>query len=239
MPTLIITLDGRELQRVPLTRPRTTVGRRPYNDIVMEHLAVSGEHAVFVLQPDGRVQVLDLNSTNGTYVNGRTIVSADIGPKDVIEIARYQLRLADESPPLPTPRPAPHTPPAHGPQPPTLTERTDPPNLTATPATPAPAPVAPAPAAPPPPPTPAAHIVVLDGPAAGRTLPLTKPSTTIGKPGTAVAVVERCSAGYRLTQAAGEAPARLNGQPLPASGAVLHDGDIIALAGIHVQFRTA
>ncbi|MDM7463107.1 MAG: FHA domain-containing protein, partial [Tepidimonas taiwanensis] len=77
MPTLIITLDGRELQRVPLTRPRTTVGRRPYNDIVMEHLAVSGEHAVFVLQPDGRVQVLDLNSTNGTYVNGRTIVSAD------------------------------------------------------------------------------------------------------------------------------------------------------------------
>ena len=93
MPTLVITLDGRELQRLPLTQGRTTIGRRPYNDIVMEHLAVSDEHTVFVLHPDGRVQALDLNSTNGTYVNGRAVLSADIGPDDRIQIARYELQV--------------------------------------------------------------------------------------------------------------------------------------------------
>ena len=99
MPTLIIALDGRELQRLPLTRPRIALGRRPYNDIVMEHLAVSGEHAVLVLQPDGRVQVHDLHSVSGTYVNGRAILSADVGPDDLIEIARYQLRVIDDEAP--------------------------------------------------------------------------------------------------------------------------------------------
>ncbi|OBS31665.1 hypothetical protein A9O67_00615 [Tepidimonas fonticaldi] len=112
MPMLTISLDGRELQRVPLTRIRTTVGRRPYNDLVIEHLGVSGEHAVFVLQPDGRVQVLDLNSTNGTYVNGRAVVSADVGPDDVVEIARYQLRVISgegDAPPATPAAPSPPT----------------------------------------------------------------------------------------------------------------------------------
>ena len=199
MPTLTIALDGRELQRLPLTRPRTTVGRRPYNDIVMEHLAVSGEHAVFVLQPDGRVQVLDLNSTNGTYVNGRAVVSADVGPDDLIEIARYQLRVIDDAP-----------------LPPTATAAAPPPALAQ--------------------PARQARLEVLDGPAAGRTVALTKAATTLGKPGVAVATVTRTGADYVLTQAAGERPATLNGQAIGPSGAPLHDGDVIALAGTRIRF---
>lgn len=194
MPTLTIALDGRELQRLPLTQPRTTVGRRPYNDIVMEHLAVSGEHAVFVLHPDGRVQVLDLNSTNGTYVNGRAVVSADVGPDDLVEIARYQLRvIGDDAAQAPAQR---HS-------------------------------------APPPP---QARLEVLDGPAAGRTVPLNKPTTTIGKPGVAVASVVRTGTGYVLMQAAGDRPATLNGQPVAPAGTPLHDGDVIALAGTRIRF---
>ena len=46
MPKMIISLDGAVLREVPLTKDRVTLGRRPYNDIVIDHLAVSGEHAV-------------------------------------------------------------------------------------------------------------------------------------------------------------------------------------------------
>ncbi|WP_101047487.1 FHA domain-containing protein [Macromonas nakdongensis] len=96
MPTLTITLDGVDLKDIPLSKPRTTLGRRPYNDIVVDNLAVSGEHAVFVLHPDG-VEVLDLHSTNGTYLNGKAVVSARVQPDDVLEIGRYKLRLQRET----------------------------------------------------------------------------------------------------------------------------------------------
>jgi len=97
MPSLSITLDGAAAQVIGLVRPRTTLGRRPYNDIVVDHLAVSGEHALFVLHPDG-VELIDLHSTNGTYVNGRSIDALRIGPADLIEIGRCQIRLVEGDP---------------------------------------------------------------------------------------------------------------------------------------------
>jgi len=97
MPSLSITLDGAAAQVVGLVRPRTTLGRRPYNDIVVDHLAVNGEHALFVLHPDG-VELIDLHSTNGTYVNGRSIDALRIGPADLIEIGRCQIRLIEGDP---------------------------------------------------------------------------------------------------------------------------------------------
>ena len=72
MPKMIISLDGAAIKEVQLTKERTTLGRRLYNDIVIKHLAVSGEHAV--LQMVGQdVYIEDLSSTNGTYVNGKTV----------------------------------------------------------------------------------------------------------------------------------------------------------------------
>lgn len=100
MPTLTISLDGVDLKSIELTQPRTTLGRRPYNDIVMDHLAVSGEHAVFVQKPQG-LELIDLNSTNGTYVNGKAIVATVLQPGDLIEIGRYKMRVTwdDDAPP--------------------------------------------------------------------------------------------------------------------------------------------
>jgi hypothetical protein len=97
MPSLLITLDGAAAQEVGLLHPRTTLGRRTYNDIVVDHLAVSGEHALFVLHPDG-VELIDLHSTSGTYVNGRAIDALRIGPADLIEIGRCQIRLKEGTP---------------------------------------------------------------------------------------------------------------------------------------------
>jgi len=75
MPKMIVSIDGVVIKEVQLTKDRTTLGRRPYNDIVIDNLAVSGEHAV--MQMSGMdVFLEDLNSTNGTYVNGKAIKSS-------------------------------------------------------------------------------------------------------------------------------------------------------------------
>ena len=72
MAKLVITLDGKVLKEVVLSKDRTTLGRRPYNDVVIDNLAVSGEHAVLLMN-GAEVFIEDLNSTNGTYVNGKAV----------------------------------------------------------------------------------------------------------------------------------------------------------------------
>jgi pSer/pThr/pTyr-binding forkhead associated (FHA) protein len=72
MGKLVVSLDGVVIKEVQITKDKTTLGRRPYNDIVIDNLAISGEHAV--LQMVGNdVFIEDLNSTNGTYINGKAI----------------------------------------------------------------------------------------------------------------------------------------------------------------------
>ena len=70
MPKMIVSIDDVVIKEVQLTKDRTTLGRRPYNDIVIDNLAVSGEHAV-ILMSGSEVTLEDLNSTNGSYVNGK------------------------------------------------------------------------------------------------------------------------------------------------------------------------
>ena len=67
MPKLIVSIDGVVIKEVQLTKDRTTLGRRPYNDIVIDNLAISGEHALFQITGK-QVYLEDLNSTNGSYV---------------------------------------------------------------------------------------------------------------------------------------------------------------------------
>ena len=54
MPRMIVSIDGVVIKEVQLTKERTTLGRRPYNDIVIDNLAVSGEHAVIHMTKIGR-----------------------------------------------------------------------------------------------------------------------------------------------------------------------------------------
>lgn len=90
MPKIVLSLDGVIVREAQLTKHRTTFGRRPYNDIVVDNLAVSGEHAVFILSGTD-VQIEDLDSTNGTYVNGRAIKKQQLQHGDSIEIGKYQI----------------------------------------------------------------------------------------------------------------------------------------------------
>ncbi len=95
MPKMIISLDGTVLKEVPLTKDRTSLGRRPYNDIVIDNMAVSGEHAVVqMLGIEGYIE--DLNSTNGTYVNGKTVKKQQLHHGDTVEIGKYKIQYVDE-----------------------------------------------------------------------------------------------------------------------------------------------
>src|SRR5882724_3799278 len=97
MGKLVVSLDGVVIKEVQVTKDKTTLGRRPYNDIVIDNLAVSGEHAV--LQMVGSdVFIEDLNSTNGTYINGKAIKKQLLAHNDTVEIGKYKIKyLVDES----------------------------------------------------------------------------------------------------------------------------------------------
>lgn len=90
MPKMIVSIDGVVIKEVALTKERTTLGRRPYNDIVIDNLAVSGEHAVLHMAGDA-VEVEDIGSTNGTYVNGQPVKRQALRNGDLVEVGKYKI----------------------------------------------------------------------------------------------------------------------------------------------------
>ena len=95
MGKLVVSLDGVVIKEVQITKDKTTLGRRPYNDIVIDNLAVSGEHAV--LQMVGTdVFIEDLNSTNGTYINGKAVKKQLLAHNDTVEVGKYKIKYVVE-----------------------------------------------------------------------------------------------------------------------------------------------
>ena len=95
MAKLILSMDGLVLKEIPLTKERTTIGRKPHNDIQIDNLAVSGEHAVIVtILNDSFME--DLGSTNGTLVNGNTVKKHFLQNNDVVELGKYKLKYIAE-----------------------------------------------------------------------------------------------------------------------------------------------
>jgi len=215
MPKMIVSIDGVVIKEVQIVKDRTTLGRRPYNDIVIDNLAVSGEHAV-VQMAGPEIFLEDLNSTNGTYINGKAIKKQALHHNDSVEIGKYKIRF-------------------HGDEEAGGFEKTMifKPGMVLPPAMPRPAPAAaPAAAAAP------LHAVikVMSGAAAGREVALTKVVTTIGKPGLAVASITRRNNGFVLAHVDGPDMPLHNGQRIGGTPVPLHNGDRLELAGTEMQF---
>jgi pSer/pThr/pTyr-binding forkhead associated (FHA) protein len=348
MAKLILSLDGMVLREYPLTKERTTIGRKSHNDIVIDNLAVSGEHAmIMTILNDSFLE--DLGSTNGTLVNSQPIKKHFLQNNDVVELGKYKLKYVSEAVAQPAsaefektmvlraPAGAVNAEAlAKGPEvsqplgknfsdtvvnpdmvqtqgsvpgtlrdaarqaaaasaaaaataapPPTAPAAADAPQGSAAPmpsaapaasaAPPASAPAAGAPpaastgapsgAAPampelppapvPPKPGPAAAaaaaaattqpgviaatgaqgtIQILSGPSAGKELPLSKPLTTLGKPGVQVAVIAKRPQGYFITHVEGASFPVVNGKQLDAQAHALSDHDVIELAGVKMEF---
>lgn len=216
MPKMIVSIDGVVIKEVQLTKDRMTLGRRPYNDIVIDNLAVSGEHAVLLIAGN-EVSLEDLNSTNGTYVNGKAVKKHLLQNGDVVEVGKYKIRYVNEAGGTSFDK--------------TMVMKAGPGGLAAALASPARSPVAvggvnPVHAA----------IKVLSGAAAGREVPLVKVVTTIGKPGVAVAAITRRLGGFVVHHVEGAGNPALNGVPIGAEPVTLKNGDLIELAGTQMQF---
>ena len=95
MGKLVVSLDGVVIKEVQITKDKTSLGRRPYNDIVIDNLAVSGEHAVMQLVGQD-VFIEDLNSTNGTYINGKAVKKQLLQHNDTVEIGKYKIKFLVE-----------------------------------------------------------------------------------------------------------------------------------------------
>ena len=265
MAKLILSVDGTVLKEITLNKERTTLGRKPHNDIPVDNLAVSGEHAAIItILNDSFIE--DLNSTNGTLVNGKPIKKHFLQNNDVIEIGKHKLKYFNDAPvaassgdfektmiirkPAAAAAPAAVVAPPAAPPPP----RPAGPNLsdTQTNMKPMAAAMASPPSAsastsaPTPAPAPQAHdpnspardsaIQVLSGAAAGRTLDLTKNLTTIGKPGVQVAVITRRPTGFFITHVEGAVFPTINGVALGAQAQQLGDHDLIEIAGVKMEF---
>jgi pSer/pThr/pTyr-binding forkhead associated (FHA) protein len=97
MAKLILSLDGQVIKEFTLTKERSTIGRKPHNDVQIDNLAVSGEHAIIMtILKDSFLE--DLGSTNGTLVNGQPVKKHFLQNNDIIEIGKYKLKYVNEAP---------------------------------------------------------------------------------------------------------------------------------------------
>jgi hypothetical protein len=223
MGKLVVSLDGVVIKEVQITKDKTTLGRRPYNDIVIDNLAVSGEHAV--LQMVGQdVFIEDLNSTNGTYINGKAVKKQLLAHNDTVEVGKYKIKfMVDDGTdyektmimkPGMMSGGAGYTPSGRtsgfgalaGGQPTVIGPAT---------------------------------IRVMNGAAAGREVMLTKVVTTVGKPGVQVASITKRPTGYVLAHVEGASRPSVNNTPLVGETVGLKNGDVIELAGTQMQFVQA
>ena len=244
MAKLIYSLDGAFLGDIALDKERMTIGRRPGNDIHIDNLAVSGEHAaITTIGKDAFLE--DLGSTNGTLVNGKPITKHILQNGDVIELGKYQLKYIGEAAaanvggqedfektmiirPSAMKAVAPAVSPASAATPPAAASE---------PAVKADAPsAAPKPAAEVPTQGPVGKLQVLNGASQGKELVLTKALTTLGKPGVQVAVITKRPQGYFITHVEGANYPSVNGSPVGAQAHPLNDHDVLELAGIKMEF---
>ena len=230
MGKLIVTLGSGETKDVALDKERVTIGRHSDNDISLDDKAVSGHHAVVItILQDSFLE--DLDSTNGTQVNGKQVAKHPLSTGDVISIGRNSLKYegeagADED----------------------EFEKTmilkpgqlgDAIKESVQKAESAPGAAAAAP--------PAAEskpmigkLRVGSGPSAGKELVLTKALTTLGKPGVQVAAITRRADGYYIVHVGGKSGGakrpNVNGKEIQVQAQKLANGDEIELAGTKMAF---
>jgi hypothetical protein len=263
MARLILSLDGQTLAEYNMTKERYTVGRLPDNDIRIDNAAVSGHHSLLInILNDSFLE--DLNSTNGTYVNGKLIKKHALQHGDVITVGHHQLRYVDDQA-----QQAPEDefektmviqPSGQMEKQVAQAARAAEAAATAAAATATPAAATPPRARPaespksrrPFSPTttqevdesavptlPLAKLQVLSGTFAGRELELVKTLTTLGRPGVQVAAITRRAEGYYIVHVeSGKTDGfpLVNGMAIGAQARKLQDNDVIQLAGVKMGF---
>ncbi len=237
MPSrLIVYEDDEPIGERLLDRERVHIGRRPHNDLVLPHSAVSGDHAlVITVRNDSFLE--DLHSTNGTWVNGRMVTKRLLQDGDEIRIARYVLKYCQEEcgvDEMAAGEESPSQEPAWQEEAAatfqdfnrTQVQRrypdVSPPDEEARPEAGS---------------LPLGALRVISGPAAGKEVALGRSLTTLGKPGIQVAVITRQKEGYSLAYVEGDSYPLVNGSPVEEDEHTsLEHLDDVEIAGVRMKF---
>ncbi len=233
MAKLIVLSDGQPSAEFDLDKDCVTIGRKSSNDIQIENKAVSGHHAqVITILNDSFLE--DLNSTNGTFVNGRRITKHALRDGDMVTIGNVQIQYVNK---LASASQEEHFESTMVIQRDTIDALTQaaqqgPAQAAAQPAQEAAVQERPR----------CGRLQVLNGSNMGQELELTKALTTIGRPGVSVAAITRRSQGYFIIHIEGGNPEqrpRVNGEPITTRAQPLQDHDVIEVAGIKMEFFVA
>jgi pSer/pThr/pTyr-binding forkhead associated (FHA) protein len=237
MARLVLSLDGQVMAEYNMNKERYTIGRLPDNDIRIDNAAVSGHHSLIInILNDSFLE--DLNSTNGTYVNGKLIKKHALQHGDVVTVGHHQLRFVEDDEAQdefektmviqPSSRPVEKVRAASE-----AVEKAAPVGLSTTSKSrvlhndSAAAALK------------KAKLQVLSGAFAGRELELSKALTTLGRPGVQVAAITRRAEGYFIVHVdsgkENDYPL-LNGTAIGAQATRLADNDVIQLAGVKMGF---
>ena len=245
MAKLLYSLEGNALGEFNLDKERITIGRRLGNDIHIDNLAVSGDHAVITtIGVDSFLE--DLNSTNGTLVNTKPVKKHVLHHNDIMEFGKYQIRYVNHA--------QEKTPASRlgfentAVMKPAKKQEAAPKAEAEVAATPSEAvaesskematPLVPASAAALSSAQVLAHLQVLSGDNVGQELLLNKALITLGKPGVQLAVITRRPHGYFISHVEGKNMPLVNGQTIGAQAHALSDRDVIDLQGIKMEFHS-
>ncbi len=206
MPQLIATIDGVEIKHVHLQKDRTTLGRKPHNDIVLTDMVVSGDHCAFEMEGLADVYLEDLGSTNGTYLNGKMVHGERVRLRDhdVIGVGRFRIQFLTSSRPADFGQTSTMT--LEGLGHPGASQALH------------------------------ASLKVLSGSSAGLEVPVVKAVTTFGKPGVIVVAISHRLHGYYVAVVEGDMQPLLNDEPIGPDAKPLADQDVIDLAGTRLRF---
>lgn len=235
MARLVLSLDSQVMAEYNMNKERYTIGRLPDNDIRIDNPAVSGHHSLIInILNDSFLE--DLNSTNGTYVNGKLIKKHALQHGDVVTVGHHQLRFVEDDEAQDEFEKTMVIQPSSRPVDKLRTASAVADNVSAgisatgarkalnTDGLTAPK---------------KAKLQVLSGAFAGRELDLNKALTTLGRPGVQVAAITRRADGFFIVHVdsgkEGDFPL-LNGAPIGSSATRLSDNDVIQLAGVKMGF---
>jgi len=214
MARIILTHNGAVVKEYPLTKERMTVGRKPSNDVQLDDPTVSGTHAAFLMLQHAYIE--DLNSTNGVLLNGKKISKRQLSHGDVVRIGRHEFKYVDDNAEDFESTVIISTDSAGGGRLGTSQPAPPPRNYS---------------------------VKVLSGSKAGENLALTKPYTTLGTPGSQMAVIARRGQNYFLMRMSGggsaNQPPVINGQPLKSESQQLKPGDVIEVSNTQMRFEEA
>jgi len=222
MAKMILKFNDVVIDQIVLKQGDMNIGRRPGSEILLDNMAVSGNHAsIFTIGEDSFVQ--DLNSTNGTFVNNKRIAKHHLENNDVITIGNHSLTYINEKAKKSGPDFA-------------KTVIINPQKQGEMLAQAGKAAAAPKDA------SPAVDarlgsLFILSGANNGKRIDLTSSVTNLGRAGKRAGIISRAGNGrYILLPGDNNEAPRLNGVKVSASGEELKNGDVIEAADSRMQF---